>query len=50
MFIVSSPKSNKWQQVKIEWGVSRREGEGEREDQIKGVREGAKERIRNGVV
>ncbi len=47
MFIVSSPKSNKWQQVKIE--LSRREGEGEREDQIKGVNEGAQERIRNGV-
>jgi hypothetical protein len=31
----------KWQQVKIEWGVSRREGEREREEQIKGMREGA---------
>ena len=49
MFIVSSPKSNKWQQVEIEQGVDRREGEGEREEQIEGVREGAKERVRNGV-
>ncbi len=31
----------KWQQVKVEWGVSGREGEREREEQIKGVREGA---------
>ncbi len=31
----------KWQQVKIEWGVSGREGEGEREERIKGVREGS---------
>jgi hypothetical protein len=27
--------------VKVEWGVSGREGEREREEQIKGVREGA---------
>ncbi len=33
----------KWQQVKIEWGVSWGEGKGEREEQIKGVREGASE-------
>jgi hypothetical protein len=31
----------KWQQVKIEWGVSGREGEREREERIKGVREGS---------
>jgi hypothetical protein len=37
----------KWQQVKTEWGVSRREGERQRE-RIKGVREGAQER-KNGV-
>jgi hypothetical protein len=27
----------KWQQVKIEWGISGREGERDREEQIKGV-------------
>jgi hypothetical protein len=34
---------------KTEWGVSRREGERETEEQIKGVRDGAKERLINGV-
>ncbi len=33
----------------MEWGVSRREGEREREMQIKGVRDGLKERFRNSV-
>ncbi len=32
---------NKWGQVKTEWGVSGREGEIEREKQIKGVRDRA---------
>jgi hypothetical protein len=31
----------KWQKVKVEWGVSGRVGEREREEWIKGVREGA---------
>jgi hypothetical protein len=31
----------KWRQVGTERGVSRREGESEREKQIKGVRDGA---------
>jgi hypothetical protein len=29
-----------WRQVKTEWGVSRRDGEREREEQIRRVREG----------
>jgi hypothetical protein len=29
----------KWRRVKMEWGVSGREGEREREEQIKPVRE-----------
>jgi hypothetical protein len=35
--------------VKVEWGVSRREGERECEEQIKGVRKGAEERTKNSV-
>jgi hypothetical protein len=30
----------KWQQVQVEWGVSRREGEREREEENKGVGKG----------
>jgi hypothetical protein len=35
----SSSFYTKWRQVKTEWGVSRREGERERDKQIKGERE-----------
>ena len=35
----SSPFYIKWRQVKTEWGLSRREGEREREKQITGERE-----------
>ncbi len=35
--------------MKVECGVSRREGERKREELIKGVREGAQEKTKDGV-
>jgi hypothetical protein len=40
----------KWRHVKIVWDVSKRDYERERKKQIKGVRDGAKERIKKACV